>query len=204
MTEVQKKKIGLAVASMILGVFFWFPLLGIIFSILALIFGIIALTRVNKNKEVYGGGGMAISGIVLGGIGIILMPILGILAAIAIPNVVQAKRRAEELIVQSEIKSIVAACESYKTTEGIYPQTLENLSLDSSVFESVKKCGYILEYNPGDGGYDISARFISGNSSLIRNFVANESGELYIDGDKNGIAGTAGDKLISEYRKNKI
>jgi hypothetical protein len=62
---------GLATASMVIGivgmVFCWVPFLGFILGILALILGIVALSRCNRDPKLEGKG-MAIAGIALGGV----------------------------------------------------------------------------------------------------------------------------------------
>jgi hypothetical protein len=67
----QKKRTGLAIAAMVLGILgflcAWWPLLSylaVVLSILAVIFGLIAMRRI-------AGRGMAVSGLVLGGIALI-------------------------------------------------------------------------------------------------------------------------------------
>ena len=203
MSETQKRKIGLAVGSMICGLFFWFPLLGIICSIVALVLGIVALVKVGNNADMYGGKGMAISGIVLGGVGIILMPIIALLAAIAIPNLLRARLAANEAATQDTLKRVIVACESYKTANGTYPQNAEDLSntspiyIESSIFSSNGKFGYNFEYSSyNKDKYNLSAKPSMEGSSGIGYFAADESGRLYSDVDKNGIAGTGEDELI--------
>ena len=51
MTETQKKTLGIAIASLICGCFFIIPLLGFLLSIVAIILGIIAISKINKNEE---------------------------------------------------------------------------------------------------------------------------------------------------------
>jgi hypothetical protein len=76
---VQKKANGFAVASMVMGIV-WVYWIG---SILAVIFGHIALKQINESNGTQSGRGMAIAGLVLGYIGIgivgavILLAIIG-------------------------------------------------------------------------------------------------------------------------------
>lgn len=65
---------GMAIASMVLGIV-WVYWIG---SILALIFGYLALNEIRRNRQA--GEGMAIAGIVLGwiGIGILVIVLLGV------------------------------------------------------------------------------------------------------------------------------
>jgi len=77
----QEKK-GLAIASLVLGLFFWMGLIGMVCSILAIIFGAIQLKNIKKSPKQYSGRGMAIAGIVLGIVGILLILVTSILAYI--------------------------------------------------------------------------------------------------------------------------
>ncbi|MCP3682894.1 MAG: DUF4190 domain-containing protein [bacterium] len=72
-------KKGLAIASFVLGLFFWFPLFGIICTGLALIFGINSLVNHHRNPKEYGGTVFSILGIMLGIVGLLLPIILPIL-----------------------------------------------------------------------------------------------------------------------------
>jgi len=61
-----KKRKGLAITSLILNVFFLIPILNIIFSGLAIIFGIRALSNIKNKPSEYGGKALAIIGVVWG------------------------------------------------------------------------------------------------------------------------------------------
>lgn len=60
---------GFAIASLVLGLFFWFPGLAIITGLLALIFGYVALSRIRQSGTA--GRGMAIAGVVLGWVSVV-------------------------------------------------------------------------------------------------------------------------------------
>ncbi|MCA9399270.1 MAG: DUF4190 domain-containing protein [Candidatus Omnitrophica bacterium] len=121
MTEQQKTTVGFAVASFILGLFFLIPLLGTLLGILAIIFGIIALSQISKNKETLKGGWMAVTGIVLGALSVLIVPILGLLAAIAIPNMLRARMMSNDALAKSNLRTLSAAAEIYKTEYQLYP-----------------------------------------------------------------------------------
>lgn len=74
----------MAVASLILGivaiVFCWFPVIGIIAGVIALILGIIQLSRLNNSQEKKGKG-MSIAGIITGIIGVVISVIIVIVIA---------------------------------------------------------------------------------------------------------------------------
>jgi hypothetical protein len=67
-----RKKVGLAIASLVVGII-GFPFGG---GILALIFGVIQLSRIRMQPNVYGGKGMAIAGLIIGIIGVIFLFLL--------------------------------------------------------------------------------------------------------------------------------
>ncbi|MFT4311009.1 MAG: DUF4190 domain-containing protein [Candidatus Woesearchaeota archaeon] len=76
--SVEKDK-SFALASFICGLLIFIPLFNIILGGLALIFGILALKRIQKDPVRYGGSGFAITGVVLGCIAIIFALIWGYL-----------------------------------------------------------------------------------------------------------------------------
>ncbi len=122
MTQGQKKTLGLAIASLVLGCFFWIPLLGLLFGLAALIMGIIALVQINKNKVQLKGEGMAIAGIVMGALSVLMIPFVALLAAIAIPNLLRARLNANEAMTQAQIRSVSTALEMYAIdNDAIYP-----------------------------------------------------------------------------------
>jgi hypothetical protein len=73
---------GFAIASMILGIL-WIYWVG---SILALVFGYIALRQIKQRAE--GGRGMAIAGVVLGWIGVAMIPVI-VIAVFAVGSSVK-------------------------------------------------------------------------------------------------------------------
>ena len=60
---------GLAIASLVLGIISFIPLIGLLLGLLAIIFGIISLVQIKKRK--LSGKGLAITGIVLGVLGML-------------------------------------------------------------------------------------------------------------------------------------
>ena len=66
------KKVGLAIASLVLGI------VGFVFGggLLALIFGAVQLSKIRKQPNIYGGKGMAITGLILGIISVVYLVLL--------------------------------------------------------------------------------------------------------------------------------
>jgi len=124
MNELLKQKThGLAIASLVLGCLSLIPLIGLLFSLLAIIFGVIALVTISNNKQTYKGVGLAIGGLALGFIGILMIPIIAMLLAITIPNVLRARTSANDAYAQATIRTIATAATSYSATNGRYPKT---------------------------------------------------------------------------------
>ena len=104
---------GKATASLICGIFgfFVFPV-----PILAIIFGHLALSEIKKSGGRLLGQGRAIAGLVLGYTGIlVVVPMMLILAAIAIPNLLRARVAANEASAVSSMRTINAAEVTYRS-----------------------------------------------------------------------------------------
>src|SRR5918997_4278306 len=114
-----KKRKGLAVASLVVGVISFFTL-GLLFvgAITGLIMGIVALSRANKQPNVYGGHGLAVGGIVTSALSLVLVVPIGIIAAIAIPNLLASRRAANEAHAVYQLRRFVHAQATYSVTVG--------------------------------------------------------------------------------------
>lgn len=75
---VVAKNNGLAVASLVLGIL-WLYWLG---SVLAVIFGHVALNQISRSGEMQQGRGLAIAGLVLGWVGVGILLLVLLLAAV--------------------------------------------------------------------------------------------------------------------------
>jgi type IV pilus assembly protein PilA len=109
---VAEKTSGLAIASLIFGIFFlFFPL-----PIVAVVLGHVSLSQIKKSAGRLGGKGLAITGLVLGYLGIAMIPLILIIAAIAIPNVLRARMAANEGLAAAAIRDIDTAQVTYQAT----------------------------------------------------------------------------------------
>lgn len=111
-------KTGLAIASMVVGIIAFpttFMLIGFLLAPVAIVLGIVALVRANKKPNVYGGKGFAIAGIAVGSV--ICVFFAPIVAAIAIPNLLAAKRAANEGSALSTLQTIALAQDKHASTE---------------------------------------------------------------------------------------
>lgn len=115
--EGEKK--GLAIFALILGIlsFFTFGLLGV-GAILGIILSCIAMSRVKREPWQYGGRGMAIAGLVLSITSLVTVVPVGIIAAIAIPNLLASRRAANEGSALASLRTIASAEMVYQSTTG--------------------------------------------------------------------------------------
>lgn len=163
----QPLRKGLAVTSLVLGILslFTLGLLGVGAAI-GLILGIVALVRVKKQPTVYTGQGMAIAGVVTNGLGCLMFPIVGILAAIAIPSLLRARVSANEASAIGDVRTVISAEMAYESAAGTYgpPECLVAPSatgcitgypatgptfLDARVGSLTTRTGYVRAFVPG-------------------------------------------------------
>ncbi len=155
---------GKAIASLVCGIFaFIFPA-----SIAAIILGHISLSEIRKSAGRLGGQGIATIGVVLGYLGVAVIPVILIIAAIAIPNLLRARTAANEASALGSLRAINTAAMVYAAKfENGFPSSLRVLGgsiagdancnraaiLDVSL-ASGHKNGYVFTYTPQfpDGG----------------------------------------------------
>ncbi len=132
------KTSGLATTSLVLGCTSF--CLGLLSGIPAVIFGILALNKINKNHALQGKG-LAIAGICLGGCSLFMTAIL---AALAIPAVNAAVEQAKATQALSEIRQVGIVLSSYANGhDGVYPDNLDVLLSSGALSSST------VLYKPG-------------------------------------------------------
>jgi type IV pilus assembly protein PilA len=149
---------GKAIASLVCGIV-GFVFLG---SIAAVILGHMALSEIRKSAGRLGGAGIATAGLVLGYIGIAIIPVILIIAAIAIPNLLRARIAANEASAVGTLRSIDIGALTYATEfQNGFPASFEVLGgaggsvtcdhaqmLDDTLVRTHQKSGYIFTYTP--------------------------------------------------------
>lgn len=132
------KTSGMAIASLVLGIC---SVLGcsILTAIPALILGGIALSKIGKSRGALVGTGQAIAGLVLGGLGLLVVPIL---AAILLPAISQARGAAQQASCMNQARQLGMAMQQYSLDHtNQLPAKLEDLNeyLGGS-FAQVTRC----------------------------------------------------------------
>ena len=191
------KTSGLAIASLVLGIFLFFPL-----SIPAIIVGHIALSQIKKSAGGIGGRGLAIAGLVLGYLGIALIPFVLIIAAIAIPNLLRARNAANEASAAASLRTINTAQVTYQSqfpTIGYAPD-LRSLGgsapctsspataclIDERLAVATEppgRNGYIFAMSRSADGsqYLVTAVPVTPRQTGVRTFCSTEDGEVRVD-----------------------
>jgi type IV pilus assembly protein PilA len=175
---------GKAIASLVCGLLFFIPLA----FVAAVIFGHLGLSEIKRNAGRLKGEGLAIAGLVLGYMWVVSIPIVLIIAAIAIPNLLRARMAANESSAVASIRTILTAQMSYSEShpESGYACSLSALSdaqMIDSVLASGQKNGYRFEITgceaePTGGAnkkYQVVAYPITPNQTGNRAFCSDES-----------------------------
>jgi len=125
MPPAPGKTEGLAIWSLILGLLTF--LFSIFTAIPAVICGHLALGKIKKSGGALSGRGMAIAGLVIGYLGLTIIPV-AILAAIALPAFTAVQEKATEIRSLSNAKQIGMACRQYANdNHGSFPPNLDAL-----------------------------------------------------------------------------
>jgi len=107
---------GKAIASLVLGICSFVTC--VLTAIPAIILGILGLTDINDPKKNVRGQGMAIAGIVLGGINLLSIPVL---IALLLPAVQAAREAARRAQCTNNLKRIALAMYNYDSEHGNFP-----------------------------------------------------------------------------------
>lgn len=115
----MKKREGLAMTSLVLGIVGFVTFGGLIIgSLVGLVLGMVALNKASKRPSMYGGRGIAIAGIVVNSIALCFMVVFGVIMAIALPNLLAARRAANEAYAIRNLRTIADAEEEFQHGPG--------------------------------------------------------------------------------------
>src|SRR5437879_4046801 len=134
---------GKAVASLVLGV------LSVFFSFLtgipAVVLGHLSRSSIKKSMGKLKGEGMALTGLILGYISVAFIPVVLIIAAIAIPNLLRARIAANEASAVGILRTLNTAALTYHASypEAGYPARLEQLAGNSGQPQTIETAGLV-------------------------------------------------------------
>ena len=187
----------MAVGSLICGLlsFLILPAIG------AVILGHIALSSIKHSAGRLTGKGLAIAGLVLGYLAIASIPVILIIAAIAVPNVLRARMAANESSAMSSIRTISTAEVSYQSLYGKgYAPNLTSLAggpdcnpspeaaclIDNNLAMATgasSKAGYVFSLEGSEDGahFLVTARPAVPNTTGRRTFCSTEDDVVRVD-----------------------
>ncbi len=144
---------------------------------------------------------------------LIVVAIILIIAAIAIPNLLRARIAANEASAVSSLRTMNTADITYNSTYGVYSPDLSSMgpsngatptSTTADLLDQVlapaggasvsTKSGYNFTYATASGGYTINAAPVSLNQTGVRYFFTDQSGVLRFNV---GAAATSGSSPLS-------
>jgi len=116
-------KTGMAIAALVCGI------IGLvfcpIFGVLGIIFGIVALVKANNQPEEYGGKGMAIGGLCVGGASVLLIPVI---IAVALPALSRARELAKRAVCEANLRGIGQSLYIYAyANDEWFPESMDDL-----------------------------------------------------------------------------
>lgn len=186
---------GKAIGSLVSGILcFFLPA-----SILAVVLGHLSMSEIRRSNGRLRGSGLALAGLILGYMGIAVIPLVLIIAAISIPNLLRARMAANEASAVASLRTLNTALLSYNQAyPGTIPATLSNLgpgtppSADRAdlIDESLAlghKNGYVFTYTSysavgsngtAELGYSINADPFQENTSGRRHFFTDQTGVI--------------------------
>ena len=205
-SQPDGQKSGLAIFALIVGIisFLTFGLLGV-GAITGIVVASIAMSRVKRDPWKYGGRGMAIAGLVLSITSLVSLVPVGIIAAIAIPNLLASRMAANEGFAIHSVGTIAQAEEMYYLNFNKYA-TLDELGradyVDSTLATGTGhgyKFSIDLTTDDGVAGFAVTAVPIEYRSTGRRSFYVDESA-IVRAADKSGGPPTKADEpLNSDY-----
>lgn len=130
--ESQLKK-GLAITAMVVGIcnFIFLGIFGVTI-IVGIVLSVVALNRIKRSPFVYGGKQYAMAGLIINCVSLIFLVPLILIAAVALPNLVAARRAAYEASALSSLSKIYSAQEAYQN-EHVKFGTLADLERENLI-----------------------------------------------------------------------
>lgn len=134
----------------------------------------------------------------------IVVAIIGLLASIAIPNLLRARMTSNENVIKKELRTFSAANESYRAAQTTpeYAVSLGNLTgtappyLDAT-WTGATKHGYALSYAGGGAGITTYSLFATAQANeALNNFCVDQTGIIFVGGSSAAGGCTGGTAIV--------
>lgn len=191
---------GLATMSVIIGVIgiFTFGIL-VVGALAGIVIGIIALNNANRDPYTYGGKRRAVAGIIVNIVAVIITPVIGIVAAIAIPSLLSARQAANESSAIRNLRTLSRAEEIYMRQNGKAGNVPELVSakLVDRWWMTKHMDGYSFDVRVNRDGFEAFARQENYGASGHRSFyISSENWEIIHAADKHGADSNVNDPVL--------
>ena len=178
----EKKRKGYAVASLVIGILGFFTLgILLIGTIIGTSLGIAALKKQGSQPAVYGGKGIAIAGIVVNILAVFMIFPIGIISAIAIPNLLASRRAANEASAIASLRQIGGAEATYYAvgarSYGSLTQLFGARMIDESLANGTKN-GYVFTVTVNGDNFEATATPVT-PSHGSRSFYVSADGVIH-------------------------
>src|SRR6266850_1323920 len=207
----QRMSKRLAISAAIIGAIN-LPTLGLlgVGAIVGVIVSLVALKRIKQRPDLYSGQGLATAGLVMSLVSVVIAVPIGIIAAIAIPNLLAARQAANEGSAIYSLRKIGAAEADYQSTRQRYG-TLEELSAEHLIDPKLAmgmRSGYkfrvmVSSNDPSSvPEFDAIASPTDYSSSGRRSFLIDETGVIHAADSRGGDASRS-DPPLPDRRANR-
>lgn len=201
----QMKK-GMAVASLVLGIIS-LPTLGVlgVGALLGITLGVFALLKAKREPSEYGGHGLAIGGIVMSVLSLVFAVPIGIVAAVAIPNLLAARRSANEASAIHSMRRLIEAEQTFLATAGAGERFGNMAELrEADLIDKQLAGGFHNDYHFTltvlDGSFAVSASPVKYPADGTRSFYLSSEEMIIRAADKRGLPADADDPPLPEFR----
>jgi len=182
LTNVETRTDGKAIGSLVCGILS-LTIFSCLTGIPAIILGHMSRAAIQKSMGRLKGEGMALAGLVMGYVSLVALPILLIIATIAIPSVLRARQTANEASAIANLRTINAAEEEYLLTRGggafgDLDSLIQAGLLDSGMNEAVG--GYRFEVVAAGEEYTATATPASTNTGRFGYFITKDGEVRYL------------------------
>lgn len=186
---------GKAIGSLICGIAS-VTILSILAGIPAIILGHVSRSDIRKSDGRLKGAGMALAGLIMGYISLVIIPIIFIIAVIAIPSLIRSRQAAHEASAIATLKTIRNAEETYRlNSRGRFGQMTDLIDkelLDANVRRTVAGYYFTVRVSTAGDEYTATADPATSNEGRYGYFVTSDGMVRYSVEPDLAPAGAAG------------
>ena len=181
-THSEPQTDGKAIGSLICGIAS-VTILSILAGIPAVILGHISRSDIRKSGGRLKGEGLALAGLIMGYISLAIIPLVLIVATIAIPSLIRSRQAAHEAAAVSTLWKINTAEETYKSTsKGRYGQMTDLIDkdlLDSDFRGAVSGYYFTVKVSTAADAFTATAEPASSNDARYGYFITTDGEVRY-------------------------